>query len=124
MVFLLGHNLPEKKAVWMALQTFFGIGPATAKRICDQHTIHRMCTMQQLTERQLSSLADHLSGMTLESDLKREIKANVHRHVEIKDWVGLRHLLQLPVHGQRTRSNARTAKKLNHRWYGFKGYST
>ncbi|KAL1923476.1 mitochondrial 37S ribosomal protein uS13m [Calcarisporiella thermophila] len=123
MVHLLGVNLPDKKIVRVALTYFYGIGSQRAQTICDQLSLHKTCKVGDLSELQVNQLSGVLSGLTIESDLKREIRAHIMHHRQIGSYVGRRHAMGLPVRGQRTRNNAQTAKKLNGRWVR-RGFST
>jgi small subunit ribosomal protein S13 len=113
MVFILGKTLRDNKTVWAALTQFYGIGQVTAKQICNTLSIHHQCRMFQLPDNKFSSLAEHLSSMTIESDLRRKVQKNIQTLVDIGCYRGTRHAAGLPVHGQRTRNNAKTAKKMN-----------
>lgn len=62
--------------------------------------------------------------MTIETDLKRQVREQVMHHRNINNYIGRRHAMSLPVRGQRTRNNAKNAKKLNGRWVQRRGYST
>ncbi|OZJ02421.1 hypothetical protein BZG36_04769 [Bifiguratus adelaidae] len=116
MLHLLGVNLPDRKIVLVALTYFYGIGAPTARKLCDQLAIHRSAKLADLTEAQITQLSSLLSTKTIESDLKREIRANITRLRTIGSYVGRRHAMSLPVRGQNTQNNAKTAKKLNGRW--------
>ncbi|ORX73394.1 ribosomal protein S13 [Linderina pennispora] len=122
MLHLLGVNLPDQKVVSIALTYFYGIGPVTAQKICSKLSIHKQCKLSELTEGQLNQLSGVLSNMTLENDLERQVKANVQHLRAIGTYVGKRHAMMLPVHGQRTRNNSKTAKKINGRM--LRKYST
>ncbi|KAI9501380.1 hypothetical protein GGI25_004938 [Coemansia spiralis] len=122
MLHLLGVNLPDQKIVSVALTYFYGIGPLTSRKVCSRLSIHQQCKLGELTEAQLNQLSGVLSEMTIENDLKRQIAANVQHLRQIGTYVGKRHAMGLPVHGQRTRNNCKTAKKLNGRW--LRQYST
>ncbi|PIA16038.1 ribosomal protein S13 [Coemansia reversa NRRL 1564] len=122
MLHLLGVNLPDRKIVLVALTYFYGIGPQTARKVCSQLSIHKECKMNELSETKVNQLSSILSNMTLENDLKRKISANVHHLREIGTYVGKRHAMGMPVHGQHTLNNSKTAKKLNRRW--LRKYST
>jgi small subunit ribosomal protein S13 len=130
MLHLLGVNLPDQKVVRIALTYFYGIGKNNAERICHQLSIHRQAKLYELSEHQLNKLSQLLTGMTLESDLKREIRQNIARYRQIGCYRGKRHQAGLPVRGQRTQNNAKTAKRLNLRWLrdevavGGSGYHT
>ncbi|KAJ2159920.1 hypothetical protein GGF46_002647 [Coemansia sp. RSA 552] len=122
MVLVLGVNLPDRKVVSVGLTYLYGIGPLTARRICSRLSIHQQCKLGELTESQLNQLSGVLSEMTIENDLKRQVAANVKHLREIGTYVGKRHAMRLPVHGQNTRNNGKTAKKINGTW--LRGYST
>ncbi|OMJ13537.1 37S ribosomal protein SWS2, mitochondrial [Smittium culicis] len=116
MLHLLGVNLPDQKVVSIALTHFYGIGRKSALQICSQLSIHRQCKLHELTEPQINSLTSILSSNLLESDLSRVVSNNILRLKRIKSYVGMRHSMNLPVHGQRTRNNCKTAKRLNGRF--------
>ncbi|KAJ2496380.1 hypothetical protein GGI11_004718 [Coemansia sp. RSA 2049] len=122
MLHLLGVNLPDQKVVSVALTYFYGIGPLTARKICSQLSIHQQCKLSELTEGQLNQVSGVLSGMTIENDLKRQVAANVQHLRRIGTYIGKRHAMGMPVHGQNTRNNSKTAKKLNGRM--LRRYST
>ncbi|KAJ2794446.1 hypothetical protein FBU31_006435 [Coemansia sp. 'formosensis'] len=113
MLHLLGVNLPDQKVVSVALTYFYGIGPLTARKICSRLSFHKECKLSELTEGQLNQLSGVLSEMTIENDLKRQVSANVQHLRQIGTYIGKRHAMGLPVHGQKTRGNSVTAKKLN-----------
>ncbi|KAJ3349802.1 hypothetical protein GGF32_005218 [Allomyces javanicus] len=123
MLHLLGVNLPDRKKVPVSLSYFFGVGRKLGEQICHQLSIHPACKLQDLTDAQINQLGELLNKMTLEGDLKREIKNRVLHHRQIGTVTGKKFELGLPVRGQRTRTNARTANKLNRRWLA-KDYST
>ncbi|KAJ2853570.1 hypothetical protein GGI22_004819 [Coemansia erecta] len=122
MLHLLGVNLPDQKVVSVALTYFYGIGPLIARKICSRLSLHKQCKLSELTEGQLNQVSGVLSEMTLENDLKRKVSANVQHLRQIGTYVGKRHAMNLPVHGQKTRNNSKTAKKLNGR--SLRRYST
>ncbi|KAI8053936.1 hypothetical protein BDF22DRAFT_742910 [Syncephalis plumigaleata] len=115
MLHLLGVNLPDQKVVHIALTYFYGIGRKTAEGICHQLSIHRQAKLHELSESQLNRLSQLLTGMTLESDLRRQVRHNVVRYRQIGCYRGRRHQQALPVRGQRTQNNCKTAKRLNGR---------
>ncbi|KAK9718041.1 hypothetical protein K7432_005770 [Basidiobolus ranarum] len=116
MLHLLGVNLPDKKVVRIALTYFYGIGHSTAEKLCNRLSIHKECKLSELSDTQINQLSGLLTDMTIESDLRRQIKNNVLHLRQINSYVGKRHALGLPVHGQRTRTNSKTARKLNGRF--------
>jgi small subunit ribosomal protein S13 len=107
-----------------ALQYFYGIGEPTAMKLCDQLAIPKNIKIAELNETQINNLTNTLAGMTIETDLKRQIREQVMHHRNINDYVGRRHAMSLPVRGQRTRNNAKSAKKLNGRWVQRRGFTS
>ncbi|KAF9916732.1 hypothetical protein BX616_002999 [Lobosporangium transversale] len=116
MLHLLGVNLPDQKLVQYALPLFYGIGQKTSVKILAALSIHKTCKISDLSEPQINQLSALLSDMKIESDLRKQIRANIMHHRTIGSYVGRRHAMGLPVRGQNTRSNAMTARKLNGRW--------
>ncbi|KAL7751676.1 hypothetical protein RI367_002675 [Sorochytrium milnesiophthora] len=123
MLHLLGVNLPDRKLVPVALSHFYGIGRRNAEQLCNALLIHPRAKLQDLTDAQINQLQERLNKMTLEGDLKRDIKNRVLHERQLGTVRGRRFELGLPVNGQRTRTNAQTASKLNRRWLT-KDYST
>ena len=109
---LMGHVLPEEKSIWIALTTIYGIGRERSRKILDQLKINYMKKVKDVTEEEQKLISDELKNYVLENDLKREVASAIKRLKEIKCYRGMRHNLWLPVRGQLTRKNARTAKKL------------
>ncbi|KAJ3105590.1 hypothetical protein HDU97_007932 [Phlyctochytrium planicorne] len=123
-MFLLGVNLPDNKIVSIALRSIYGIGKTTSESICNKLLIHRHCKLKDLPEEKVTQLSQVLNGMKIETELRREVSNNIANLVQIGCYRGLRHKAGLPVHGQRTRTNAQTAKKLNGKTLGqARGYS-
>ncbi|EGG09614.1 uncharacterized protein MELLADRAFT_31252, partial [Melampsora larici-populina 98AG31] len=118
LMFVLGVNLPERKLVQFALLQYVGIGHYTAKLICNRLQFHPKLTVDfKLSDppkpKTLSLEADPLQRLIIESDLRREVRANIAHHRAVGSYRGKRHALGFPVNGQRTHTNAKTAKKLN-----------
>ncbi|HEX4339843.1 MAG TPA: 30S ribosomal protein S13 [Polyangiaceae bacterium] len=106
-----GVDLPRRKAVAYALPYIFGIGPATAKAICKKANIPESRKVDELTETDVKAIRDIIEGShKVEGDLRREIQQNIKRLMDLGCYRGLRHRKGLPVHGQRTHTNARTRK--------------
>ena len=114
MVRILGNTLPNKKKVYIALTSIYGIGLSTAKKILKELEIDPNKKIAELTEKNVSNLRDLLEkdSLKLEGDLKRLIASNIRRLIDINSFRGRRHLKGLPVRGQRTRTNNRTSRKL------------
>ena len=108
---LIGVDLPRDKRVEVALTYIFGVGRTRAEQTLTAAGVDPSVRVKDLTEEQLVTLRDHLEGSyRLEGDLRREVAADIRRKVEIGSYQGLRHRRGLPVHGQRTKTNARTRK--------------
>jgi len=108
---LIGVDLPREKRVEVALTYIFGVGRTRAESTLATTGVDPSTRVKNLTEDQLVLLRDHLEEhFRLEGDLRREIAADIRRKVEIGSYQGIRHRRGLPVHGQRTKTNARTRK--------------
>ena len=108
---LVGVDLPRDKRVEVALTYIFGVGRTRAEQTLAATGVDPSIRVKDLTEEQLVALRDHLEGnYRLEGDLRREVAADIRRKQEIGSYQGLRHRRGLPVHGQRTKTNARTRK--------------
>ncbi len=108
---LVGVDLPREKRAEIALTYIFGVGRTRAKEAIAATGVDPSTRVKDLTDEQLVALRDFLEGnYKLEGDLRREIAADIRRKVEIGSYQGLRHRRGLPVHGQRTKTNARTRK--------------
>jgi small subunit ribosomal protein S13 len=108
---LVGVDLPQSKRVEIALTYIYGIGLTTSKEILAATGVDPDIRVKDLTEEDLSKLRDYIQGnLKVEGDLHREVSQNVKRLMEIGCYRGLRHRRGLPVHGQRTHTNARTRK--------------
>ena len=113
MVRILGTNLPNKKKIYIALTSIYGIGIPTSLNILAQLSIDPNCKVSDLNEINVSALRDILETeqFKLEGDLKRIINSNIRRLIDINCIRGRRHLKGLPVRGQRTRTNNRTSRR-------------
>jgi small subunit ribosomal protein S13 len=107
-----GVDLPRNKRVEVGLDYLFGIGPARSREILAATGINPDTRVKDLTETEVSAIRDYITKSTwkVEGDLRRQEQMNIKRLVEIGCYRGLRHRRNLPVHGQRTRTNARTRK--------------
>lgn len=106
-----GVDLPRNKRIEIGLTYIYGIGPTRAKEILAATDVNPDVRVNDLTETEVSALRDYISkSFKVEGDLRREVQMNIKRLVEIGCYRGLRHRRSLPVHGQRTRTNARTRK--------------
>jgi small subunit ribosomal protein S13 len=106
-----GVDIPREKRLEVSLTYIFGVGRTTAQLVCDQTGLSRDTRVRDLTDDEVAKLRSFIDGnVKVEGDLRREVAANIKRKVEIGSYEGLRHRRGLPVHGQRTRTNARTRK--------------
>ena len=105
-----GVDLPNKRLV-IALTYIYGIGPTTSRKICGKAQISENLRANELTDTQLSQLREVIDGEAkIEGELRGEVQLNIKRLMDLGNYRGLRHRRGLPVHGQRTRTNARTRK--------------
>lgn len=108
---LVGVDLPREKRVEIALTYIFGIGRTRALATLAGTGVSSDTRVKDLSEDDLVKLRDWIeSNYRTEGDLRREVAADIRRKVEIGSYQGLRHRRGLPVHGQRTHTNARTRK--------------
>ena len=106
-----GIDLPREKRIEVALTYIYGIGPARAAKVLETTQINPDTRVKDLTEDQEAKLREVIEGdYVIEGDLRREVAMNIKRLSEIGCYRGLRHRRGLPVHGQRTKTNARTRK--------------
>ena len=106
-----GVNLPTNKRVGIALRYIYGIGPTNADQIVERVGIDPTRRVNQLTEDEIIRIRDAIDrDFTVEGDLRREVAMNIKRLMDLGCYKGLRHRKGLPVHGQRTHTNARTRK--------------
>ncbi len=108
---LIGVDLPREKRVEIALTYIYGVGRTRATETLTATGISPDVRVKDLDDAQLVTLRDYLeANFKLEGDLRREVAADIRRKVEIGCYQGIRHRRGLPVHGQRTKTNARTRK--------------
>jgi small subunit ribosomal protein S13 len=106
-----GVDLPRSKRIEIGLQYIYGIGQTHAKEIITATKVNPDTRVKDLTEAEVSSLREYIGkNYKVEGDLRREVQMNIKRLIEIGCYRGIRHRRSLPVHGQRTRTNARTRK--------------
>ncbi len=105
-----GVDLPREKRVEIALTYVYGIGLTTSHRILDETGVSGDTRVRDLTEADLQKLREAVGKMTVEGDLRRIEATNIKRLIDIQSYRGMRHRRNLPVRGQRTRTNARTRR--------------
>jgi small subunit ribosomal protein S13 len=107
-----GVDLPDSKTIEIALTYIYGIGRTRSKEILTSVEINPETKTKLLTDKEVSRLREKIEkNYTLESDLKRLVALNIKRLVEINCYRGRRHILGLPLRGQRTKTNAQTRKR-------------
>jgi small subunit ribosomal protein S13 len=106
-----GVDLPRNKRIETALTYIYGIGPTRANQILESTRVNPDIRVRDLSEEAANLLREYIAkNYTVEGDLRRETQMNIKRLVEIGCYRGLRHRRNLPLRGQRTRTNARTRK--------------
>lgn len=106
-----GVDLPKEKRIEIALTYIYGIGKPSANKILQKANVERDTKVNKLTESEVVRIRDTIEhDHKVEGDLRRELATNIKRLMDIGSYRGLRHRRSLPVHGQRTHTNARTRK--------------
>jgi small subunit ribosomal protein S13 len=106
-----GVDLPRNKRVEVGLTYLYGIGPTRAQKILVQTKVNPDTRVKDLSEADVAAIREYISkNFKVEGDLRREVQMSIKRLIEIGSYRGLRHRRNLPVHGQRTRTNARVRK--------------
>jgi small subunit ribosomal protein S13 len=108
---LAGVDLPREKRLEIALTYIYGVGRTRAKQTLDATGVSPDLRVRDLSDDDVVKLRDYLdANYRVEGDLRREVAADIRRKIEIGCYAGIRHRRGLPVHGQRTKTNARTRK--------------
>jgi small subunit ribosomal protein S13 len=106
-----GVDIPREKRLEISLTYIYGIGRSTSQLVCDATNLPRDTRVRDLTDEEVAKLRTFIDGnVKVEGDLRREVAQDIKRKQEIGTYQGIRHRRGLPVHGQRTRTNARTRK--------------
>lgn len=106
-----GVDLPREKRVEIGLRYIYGVGPMISKQILESTKVNPDTRVKDLTDADVASLREFINkNVKVEGDLRREVQLNIKRLTEIGSYRGLRHRRNLPVRGQRTKTNARTRK--------------
>ena len=106
-----GVDIPREKRVEVSLTYIYGIGLTTSKNALAETGVNPDTRVRDLTEEEISSLRTWIDeNITVEGDLRRDVAQDIRRKMEINCYQGVRHRKGLPVHGQRTHTNARTRK--------------
>ena len=106
-----GVDIPREKRVEIALTYIFGVGNTVAKQVCASTDVDPNTRVRDLTDEEVSRLRNYIdASVRVEGDLRRDVAQDIKRKQEINCYQGIRHRRGLPVHGQRTHTNARTRK--------------
>ena len=105
-----GVNIPNHQHAEIALTAIYGIGRSTARRLCTAAGIRTSTKIKDLSDAEMDRLRAHVSKLTVEGDLRREVTMSIKRLMDLGCYRGVRHRRGLRVRGQRTRTNARTRK--------------
>jgi small subunit ribosomal protein S13 len=106
-----GVDIPREKRLEISLTYIYGIGRNTAQQVTDATGISRDTRVRDLTDEEVARIRTYIDqNLKVEGDLRRQVSQDIKRKMEIGCYGGLRHRKGLPVHGQRTRTNARTRK--------------
>jgi small subunit ribosomal protein S13 len=110
MIRIAGVNIPPNKHTVIALTAVYGIGRNRANKICLAAKINPSAKIKDLVEAELNALRNEVAKFVVEGDLRREVSMHIKRLMDLGCYRGIRHRRGLPVHGQRTKTNARTRK--------------
>ena len=106
-----GVDIPREKRLEIALTYIYGIGPTLSKQITEAVDISPSTRVRDLTDEEVAKLRSYIdTSFRVEGDLRRDVSQDIKRKMEINCYEGVRHRKGLPVHGQRTHTNARTRK--------------
>jgi small subunit ribosomal protein S13 len=106
-----GVDLPRNKRADVALTYIFGVGKTKANEICTHASVEPTTKIQDLTDEEITRIRQWIdANLRVEGELRRDVQQAIRRKIEIGSYQGMRHVLGLPVRGQRTRTNARTRK--------------
>ncbi len=105
-----GINIPMNKHVCIGLTSIYGIGRSQALAACEAAGVKPETRVKDLTEPEVAGLRSAVARLPVEGDLRREVSMNIKRLMDLGCYRGIRHRKGLPMHGQRTRTNARTRK--------------
>jgi small subunit ribosomal protein S13 len=106
-----GVDIPREKRLEVSLTYIYGIGQTVAKEVCHRTDVDPSTRVRDLTEEEVIRLRNDIdANLRVEGDLRRDVSQDIKRKMEINCYQGVRHRKGLPVHGQRTHTNARTRK--------------
>ena len=106
-----GVDIPREKRLEVALTYIYGVGPTMSRGICERTGVDADTRVRDLTDEEVTRLRNDIDAhLRVEGDLRRDVAQDIKRKMEINCYQGVRHRKGLPVHGQRTHTNARTRK--------------
>ncbi|MEI8322278.1 MAG: 30S ribosomal protein S13 [Actinomycetes bacterium] len=106
-----GVDIPREKRLEIALTYIFGVGRSTSLKMCKELDLNHNTRVRDLTEEEVNRIRGFIDAkLVVEGDLRRDVQQDIKRKIEIGSYQGIRHRKGLPVHGQRTHTNARTRK--------------
>lgn len=105
-----GVNIPDNKHAVISLTYIYGIGRTTAYAICTSVGVEPTAKVKDVSDEKLDEIRNEVGKYTVEGDLRREIQMNIKRLMDLGCYRGIRHRRNLPLRGQRTKTNARTRK--------------
>ena len=106
-----GVDIPREKRLGTSLTYIYGVGSTTASKVCEATGIDESTRVRDLTDEEVVRLRNWIdANVKVEGDLRRDVSQDIKRKMEIGSYQGVRHRRGLPVHGQRTHTNARTRK--------------
>jgi small subunit ribosomal protein S13 len=106
-----GVDIPREKRLEVSLTYIYGIGNTVASTVCEAADVDPSTRVRDLTDEEVTRLRNYIdANLRVEGDLRRDVSQDIKRKMEINCYQGVRHRKGLPVHGQRTHTNARTRK--------------
>lgn len=105
-----GVDVPRNKRVEISLTYIYGIGRPTSQKILAEAGINFDTRVKDLTEEEINKIRAIVEGVKVEGDLRKDVRLSIKRLMDIKCYRGLRHKMNLPVRGQKSKTNARTRK--------------
>jgi small subunit ribosomal protein S13 len=106
-----GVDIPREKRTVISLTYIYGIGPTVSHTVCEAAGVNPDTRVRDLTDEEVARIRGYIDqNLKVEGDLRRDVQQDIKRKMEIGSYQGLRHRRGLPVHGQRTHTNARTRK--------------
>ncbi len=112
MVRIAGVNIPDNKHIIISLTYIYGIGFSKAKLICNLSKVNYYIKVKDINVNEIDLIRSNVMKCLIEGDLRREVTLNIKRLIDINCYRGLRHRKHLPVRGQRSKTNAKTCKKM------------